>query len=489
MDKSLAQRSISSITWRTVTSWVGRVILFTRAVLLARWLPVDVFGILAFAGSIISLTASLSDFGKSSAFLSKTSITENEEETAATHFTLSLIFGIFVLLGVILGSLFFTEDLLREALIVLAVTAGLKQLMITPRRILVRRIQHRRLALMEALTIILSTVVALGLALQGFSLWALLAINITGVFVEFIVLYIWKPIWKPRLAWYPQKVRYFLSTGPRYFLANLLYRTLDRVDDIWVGAALGDTALGFYSKAYSFAIYPRQILAEPIKSVAVGVYAELADDRPRLSKAFFRINALLIRSGFFFVGLVTLAAPELIRLILGAKWLPMLGVFRLMLVFTLFDPVKNIMESLFVALGIPNQLIKTRLAQLVIMLAGIFTLGPILGSIGVALAVDGMVIFGIGLLTWQLREWIDYSTYKLFVPPLIAAGAGLYAANQAIQITGVFGPDWRNAIVKLISFALLYIGILAVLEFKQLRSMVLYLLQLIKRKKIASDSI
>jgi len=387
-----------------------------------------------------------------------------------------------------LGLFFFTEDLLRLALMVLAVTAGLKQLMITPRRILVRRIQHRRLALMEVLSIILSTIAALSLALKGFSLWALLAINITGVIVEFFVLYVWKPIWKPRLAWYPPKVRYFLSTGPRYFLANLLYRALDRVDDLWVGAVLGDTALGFYSKAYSFAIYPRQILAEPIKSVAVGVFAELAEDRPRLSTAFFRINALLIRSGFFFAGLVSLAAPEFILLILGAKWLPMLGVFRLMLVFTLFDPVKTLMESLYIALGIPNQLIKVRLVQLVIMLAGIFILGPILGSIGVALAVGGMVIIGIGLLTWQLRELIDYSTYKLFLPPLIAAGAGLYLANLAVQIPGVPGSDWRTAFVKLIAFTLLYISSLVVLEFKQLRSMYLYLLQLMKKKRIAPDS-
>jgi len=483
VDKNLVQRSISSITWRTVTSWIGRVILFMRAVLLARLLPVDVFGTLAFAVSIISLTSSISDFGKSSAFLAKSSFTENEEKTATTHFTLSLIFSMFVMLGVILGSLLFSKGSLRETLIVLAVTSGLKQLMITPRRILVRRIQHRRLALIEAVSIIISTGLALGLALLGYYLWALLVINITSVLVEFFAFYVWKPIWKPRIAWYPEYIRYFLSTGPRYFIANLIYRTLDRVDDIWVGAALGDTMLGFYSKAYNFAVYPRLLLAEPIKAVAVGVYAELAEDRQKLSIAFFRINSLLIRTGFLFAGIISTAAPEFILLILGDKWLPMLGVFRLMLVFTLFDPVKNLMESIYIALGVPNQLIKIRVAQLLFLLAGLFTLGPIFGNMGAALAVDGMVILGISLLTWQLKKLIDYSTLKLFIPPLIAAGVGLLAANLVMNIPGLNGSDFRNATIKALTFSLLYICTLAFIEFKQLGILYRYLLQLIRNRK------
>jgi O-antigen/teichoic acid export membrane protein len=251
------------------------------------------------------------------------------------------------------------------------------------------------------------------------------------------------------------------------------------VDDVWTGNRLGNVALGYYSRAYTFATYPSRIVATPIYTVAGGTYAELKEDRQRLSKAFFRVNAFILRTGFLAAGLLALIAPEFIRLALGASWLPMLEAFRLMLVFTLFDPLKMTIADLFIAVGQPEKVVRTRAIQLVILLVGLYTMGPLWGLTGVALAVDLMLVIGIVMLLWQARAYVDFSLVRLMGVPLLAVGLGLLLGWLAASIPGIQGSDWYTAVTKFIVFCLVYGGTLFALEYRQMVKMILLVASLL----------
>jgi O-antigen/teichoic acid export membrane protein len=217
---------------------------------------------------------------------------------------------------------------------------------------------------------------------------------------------------------------------------------LDKVDELWTKTFLGSVPLGLYSKAYSFALYPGYIVASPVNKVAMGIYAEVAQDRKRLSSAFFQTNALLIRTGFFLVGLLFLVAPEFIRVVLGERWMPMLNAFRLMLPFTLFDPMKKTMANLFVAVGKPEIIVKIRTYQLIVMITGLFVLGNLFGIEGVALAVDIMMLVGVGLILHNSKNYIDYSLKSLFLNPFLCMLAGLLVGyNFDYFISQFYGWD------------------------------------------------
>jgi len=480
----LAQRTMDSISWNIVASLTLVVVGFVRSVLLARWLPVEVFGVYTLARSIVALTAPLTSFGMGGAYLHRAPETENEDRAAAVHFTLKLAFTTGWLVLLTIGALVFTEGADRMALLVLALARGGIQLAQTPRLILMRRVVHRRLALLQFLSIILSTIIALVLALQGITLWALLSVDLVTLAVTITVLYIWRPVWKPHISWSNRIVHYYLRFGSRTFLATVLSQALDRIDDLWTGIFLGNTALSYYSRAYRFATYPRSILAAPVNKVAGGTYAELKGDRLRLSQAFFRINALLVRSGFWLAGLLALVAPEFIRLLLGAKWLPMLDAFRLMLVFTLLDPIKATVASLFVAVGNPGQVVRARFVQLAILVAGIFALGPSFGITGVAVAVDIMVVAGMALLLWRARAYVDFSTLRLFAPPGLALALGLGLALAASELLSPASSDWLTGSVKAVVFSCTYGAVLFILERQQLLELVALL-----RNRFRIDSV
>jgi O-antigen/teichoic acid export membrane protein len=476
---SLAERSIASVGWNAVSNTAQVVILFGRSVILARLLPVDTFGVYAGATAVVSLTAILPLFGMGPAFLHRCAETEDEEHLAAVHFTLQLLFTLAWAGLMVMGALLFTSAENRVALLVLTVTTAATQFAQTPRLILVRRVVHRRLALLQLLKALVTTAVAVGLAWQGITLWALLATDVVAVVLAWVMFYLWRPVWRPRLAWDRQVGGYLLRFGSRSFAATVLQQALDKVDDLWTRAFLGTNAMGYYSRAYTFATYPRTILGLPMSVVASGTYAELKGQRKRLSQAFFRVNALLIRTGFFLGGILALVAPEFILLALGSKWLPMLDAFRLMLVYTLLDPIKLTIASVIGTSGVPEKVVRARFIQLLILIAGLVTLGPRFGIAGVAVAANLMLVVGIILLLREARRFVDFSWLRLFAVPTLALLVGLLAAKLALNLPGVLQSDWTSATAKVAAFSVLYAGTLLALE----RENVTMLLEILKRMR------
>ena len=108
--------------------------------------------------------------------------------------------------------------------------------------------------------------------------------HIVGFLIDFLILYFLKPVWKPKLLWIKSTVKYFLNFGSKQLLSRFLADALDHIDDIWTKAFLGTLSMGFYSKAYSFALYPSKVISTPISTVAESTYAEVASVRNKLSE-------------------------------------------------------------------------------------------------------------------------------------------------------------------------------------------------------------
>lgn len=464
---SLAKRTVVSVMWKGASNLVMIAALFVRSVLLARLLPVEVFGIYGLASAMVALAGVITEFGLREAFLHRSPETKEEDKAAAIHFTLNALITLVWATLLIILALVSTEGKTRTAVLWLTLGGFVSRLCLTPRLILTRRVVHRRLALLDLVDVLLSTLIALILAWRGITLGALLAIDLTTSVLSLFFLYLWRPVWTPHLAWSTSVVKYFLHFGSQAFLIRILGRTLDRVDDLWVGRYLGQEPLGFYSKAYAFARYPRRVLAVPIYQVSEGTLAELKNNRPALSRSFFRTNAFLVRVGFFIAGLFALVGPEFIRIVLTQKWLPILGAFRVMLIFTMLEQVRATVVQLFVAVGYPNQAIWARLAQLVALGLGLILLGPTLGIVGVAIAVDIMELLGIALLFWQAKRHVDFSIIRLFAVPTLATAIALLAGRIAIALPGVMGSDWRTGFVKSAVFVAVYGAIALALERNQ----------------------
>lgn len=469
MNMDLVKRSVKSASWNYSINFIEFVIAFFRQVILARLLAIEVFGIYSFASSIVFFTLLFPSFGMGSALLNRVPETDDTEKSASVHFTLKAIFTTIWFFALLILGYFFIEEKYFLALAVIGLARGINEFMQTARSLIFRSVDTRRIAVLRLITVISTLLVSVILALNGAGLWTLLSADILVTLIMFIGLYLWNPVWRPHFAWEKDIVRYMLDFGRKNFIAGLLSRALDRVDDIWTGFFLGELQLGFYSKAFSFAIMPRNLLGNPLVNVIRGSYAELKGDRKRLSRYFSIFNSVLLRSGFLIGGVLFLIAPEFILVVLGERWLPMLEAFQLMLIFTLIDPVKLSIGNVFVAVGKPEIIGRARFIQLVIMIIGLFILGPSFGITGVAVAVDIMVIAGLVQQLWLAKEFVDYSLKDLFLTPLISLGGGV-ALYFLVSHWVTPGTDIASGILKLGVFSIGYLAIFLAFEYQLVKN-------------------
>jgi len=464
---SLAKRSLRSSGYMIASSGFQAVVQLARSILLARLLLPENYGVYTYAASFVMLTYALPGFGIGAAMVHRTWQSDGEI-ARRVQFTLNVILNAIWALVMVFGLSWFFDEEYRWVFWVILATQVADNLTGVARAKLSRGVSFRRIALIEGVNTLIGSGVAVFLAWRGAGLWSLVSTDIIAAGIGIFGFYIIRPVWQPRFGWSREVAVYLLDFGRRSLGSIVLLQALDRVDDLWAGAFLGDAQLGYYSRAYTFATYPRKVLASPISRVAMGTYAALKDKPKRLSQAFFRVNAFLIRSGFLLSGLLFLLIPEFIHFVIGDKWLPMMTPFRLMLLYTLLDPVKITIGNVFIALGKPEKLMRARIWQLVTLLIGLFTLGPLLGINGVALSVDIMLVIGIIILLWQVQPYVKFSVKALFGVPVLALGLSLLTSLLTISWLLPEGDlSLLSVLLKSIAFSVPYIVILIAVERDQ----------------------
>ena len=132
-------------------------------------------------------------------------------------------------------------------------------------------------------------------------------------------------------------------------LNSLLVFLAWNTDNILLGRFWGADALGLYGRAYQLATLPVQQLTGALGGVALSGFSGIQDDPDRLAKSFLRAYSLLVSLTIPIAISCPLFAEEIIGVVLGAKWMEVAPIFRLLaptaLVFALANPLSWLVMS------------------------------------------------------------------------------------------------------------------------------------------------
>ncbi len=463
--------SVASFAASAITITLGLI----RTLLLLKLLLPDDFGVAAQALFFVGLTALIRLPGMDRGIVHREEVSPS---TLSSWFTLRMsTLGGSLLLMALLTPLIarFYPDMPLLGPVILAflainVVAGLSAVQEV---IHSRDLHFKRIAWANVISAIATTIITPYLAWQGWGVWSLVAERFIGQFARMVVFWTSSHMWFPRLGWNKSEIRWLRDFGLKGMAnANLTYM-LDRFDDFWVGTFLGKTALGYYSRAYELARYPRRIAANPLLTVFFPTFARLQSDRTRLSKAFVRSSAIIIRFGLWIALLFIVTAPELV-LFLGEEWYPMLLTLQLMVVYTMLDPASLVASNLLIAVGYPGKLARVRLVQALFFIPAVILLGQWRGIEGVAVAANLMILLGIGILYGQVRPYVDFSAARLWLRPLLA----MALAGGIVWLAGRYWGDtavWLTITFKSFLISGVYFGLLFLLEGKETRDIWLFL--------------
>ncbi len=468
-ESGLGASMLRGSAWTLSSSLATLLLGLIRAVLLARLLDPQDFGVAVLALFFLEVALQLQDFGLESAYVQDAS-----EEYSRTLFimrSLLLLAGLGLYSGsaLIIAGAYPEWASLRDVMWGFAAVGLLRGLNGVQEAVLRKQMRFAPIAVSSAVAAVAMTIVAPYLAWAGWGVWALVGERLSGGALRAVILWGRPSEWPLKGKWDGVCARRWVRFGGRIWAGGALAALLGRLDDLVIGTLLGGVALGIYSRAYEFSQYPQRVLGTPLFTVLYPAFARLKGEafKEKLSQAFFRAASALVRAGGLIGVILFLSAEEWVKLLLGPDWLEMVGPFKVMTFAMWLTPVLGCANQMLVGVGHPVQVIKIRLLQILAMSCGLVLLCPRLGILGGAYALDAAVFLGTLAALVLAKQKVDFSIRALWLWPVLAVGVTVVAGWGL----GLLVKEWwleEQFVLKVLIGSSLYPTVLWVGERKRI---------------------
>jgi PST family polysaccharide transporter len=296
--------------------------------------------------------------------------------------------------------------------------------------LLMRGMRFVTLAKIDVLSLTVSSAVGVIMALLGWRYWALVGMAVVGSMVSALGAWLTVP-WVPGPPRRKCGVLSMLRFGSIATCNSMVVFLAWNSEKILLGRFWGADALGLYGRAYQLVTLPVQQLNSSMTSVAFPALSRIQDDASRLARSFLRGYSLFISLTVPITVSCALFAGEIVRFVLGAKWMEAAPIFRLLAPTALVFAVANPLSWLVLSTGRIGRALSISLATMPLVIVGI-VLGLSHGPKGVALGYSSaMVLLLIPIAAWSKHgtaiTWTDLwrATKPPLLPGLLATVTGL----------------------------------------------------------------
>lgn len=347
--------ALKGVGWFAFVKLYAKSLTVLKMVILARVLSPADLGAFGLAAILILLTEIFTETGINT-FLIQSK--EHISKYVDTAWVTSILRG--VLIGGLLSiaawplSIFYGNSSLLP-LVLIAAAVALVRGFINPSIILWQKeLSFRHEAVFRAFLFTLELGVGISLAFVWQNslglMFGILASAVMEVVLSHLLL---AP--KPKLRWNKQIFLEVFGFGRWHNLNAVIFFLGQTSDDLIVGRILGSGNLGYYQTAFNIAQSATTDLGDSVSQSMYPIYAKLHDDMPRLRRAM--VYSLLPLAALVAGGCIILIlfAEPIVRLVLGAKWLPVLPVLPWMLASGWLQSLNNLIYPIYLVKGEPKQ--------------------------------------------------------------------------------------------------------------------------------------
>jgi PST family polysaccharide transporter len=338
-DKLKDQRSLDAslaggLAWTAGAKWAAQILTWVSVLVVARLLSPADFGIGGIAGMFFGLTNVLAEFGIGTAVLH---MPELDRRTLGQLHLFSLllctgIFGLSVLAAPGIAWFFRSDHVLF--FVVTNIGFLVTGIQAVPSGLLQRDMDYRRLALLDAMSAMITAVVSVTTACLGWRYWSLLAGPSSGKIAAAVLLCYWKQVPFRWPHW--RDIRKPVEMGRQVAIGRIAATAYTAADGIVIGRTMGEAVLGIYQMAMNLASAPAEKISSLIMRTATPLFANVMDDLPLVRRYYLIIVELLSLTVLPLMLGLAILAPRAVLLILGPKWvaatrpLQWLGLFMIM---------------------------------------------------------------------------------------------------------------------------------------------------------------
>jgi PST family polysaccharide transporter len=296
--------------------------------------------------------------------------------------------------------------------------------------LLQRQMRFTALAVIEVISLLISSVVSLVLAFTGFRYWALVAWSTTHPLASTLLLWSYSR-WIPGRPSLNAGAGDMVRFGGIVTLNMLVVHLAYNLDKVLLGRFWGAEVVGIYGRAYQLITLPTDQINSAIGGIAISGLSRLQDEPRRLWSYFQKGYSLVLAATIPIAIICALFADEIIVVMLGAQWSDAVPVFRLLVPTVLAFAIINPPGWLLLALG----MIKRSLL-IALVIAPLVITGCVLG---LPYGVEGVALgFSIGMVLWIVPHllWCFHGTGISFREVVLVIGRPLVSGVVATAVVG-----------------------------------------------------
>jgi O-antigen/teichoic acid export membrane protein len=347
----LRSRVMSGFLWKIASQGVTQVLKTVTVIVLARLLAPRDFGVAAMALVASAFVVTYSDGGLGLALVQKKSIDDldcNSVFWASSALGL-LMAAICFAVAPLVASFYHTAEV-KPLLEVLSLSFLFTGLGSTHRSLHLRSMHFRVLEIRTMASGVIGGLVTVGVAVAGGGAWAFILGDVTGAAISTILL-VAMGGWWPRFTLDWHRVRELGAFGMRYIGGTTFLTLNGTADNILIGRALGDAALGVYGLAYSVILVPLSRLAQPIHQLLSPAFARLQSDTKALGDAWLRATRLLLMLFLPLMITIAVTSPDIVNVLFGEKWQAAVPVMRILAPVCALISIQGVVDAVIQAVG------------------------------------------------------------------------------------------------------------------------------------------
>lgn len=451
---SKAIKGMSSQTLVTIVLGVVEIVAFS---IMSRLLTQEDFGYYAAITAVTVVFASFSETGIGAAIIQRKEINQRYIDNA---FTLSFIFG--AIISLLLFALAIPlSDMVADRsmsvpLMLMSVTLLCNCLTSVNTSIMYRRMEFLRVGVINLIALVITTIVAVVLAIKGFGYYAILTKAILTSVVTLVISWIMAKT-KYRFAFDKETFKSIFNFSG-WLMASVFFRNLaQQLDRLLMSRLLSVQSLGAYNRPKDFISQITNKLGGIFDTALFPVLSQIQDNYVSMKNAYLRsvylmnLATVVLALGFVFNG------ELIIRIFFGADWFSVLTVFQVLSVAIIFQFDGRLADCYLRSLGWTKQQFFFRVGEVTAKIVGLFV-GYHWGIIGVAISVLLTDALMVGVKHFYIAKRIN-----------ITLGDGISVLFKSMQVSLILMPLFIIAYLFLphtiggeISFLCIFIILLAV---------------------------
>ena len=268
---------------------------------------------------------------------------------------------------------------------------------------------------------------------------ALIIGYLASAFGALVVSYVGHP-YRPRFRLSGSKLRELARFGKWVTGMAAVGFVVTRGDDLFISKYLGLTALAYYQQAYSLSNLPATHVTHVLARASFPAYSRLQGDPKAMRKTFVDVSrATLLVSAPLSV-LLWAAAPDLVDLVLGPRWHPVIPLIRILVVAGFLRSFAALAGYYFYAVGRPDLNFRMNLPRLFVTLALLWPFSAMWGLAGACWAI--VLAIGSALPVWftGMRKVAQLGVVEVVRHHLLAGLVSVALAAVLLPSRHLFHP-------------------------------------------------